>query len=80
MKFDVSDPPGNLGFLTDTLEFVFGASEFIDGGWDIKRFLATPTSMSHPYGAYGVNYATHLKELQGSCTKRKAANGDVENE
>ncbi len=36
--------------------------------------------MSHSYGAYRVNYAANLKALQDSCAKRKAANGDVENE
>jgi hypothetical protein len=80
MKFDVDDPPGHLGFLTATLEFVFGASELIEGGWDIKRFLATPTSMSHPYGAYRVDYANHLKALQDSCGRRKTSDVDVENE
>jgi hypothetical protein len=72
MKFDLNEPPDTLGFLTDTLEFVFIASDFIEAGWDIKRFLATPTSMSHPFGDYLVCYAVHLRGLQDSCARWRA--------
>ena len=43
-------------FFTATLEFVFGAAELIEAGWDINAFITKGTSMTHPYGTYLVNY------------------------
>jgi len=72
-KFELEAPSGNLGFLTDTLEFVFAASELTEAGWDINRFLSTPTSMSHPFGAYRVCYKENLEGLRASAKKASAA-------
>ena len=47
-------------FFTDTLEFVFGASELVEAGWDINAFIARGTGMTHPYGTYLVNYEEGL--------------------
>lgn len=47
-------------FFTDTLEFVFGASELVEAGWDINAFIAKGTSMTHPYGTYLVSYKEGL--------------------
>jgi hypothetical protein len=51
-------------FFVDTLEFVFAASDLIEAGWDAQAWIARPTGMSHPFGAYRVNYATNLIKLQ----------------
>jgi hypothetical protein len=53
-----------LPFLTDTLEFVFAASEFIEAGWDFKRWTANGTSMTHPWGRYVVDYRANLAFLK----------------
>lgn len=45
-----------LSFLSDTLEFVFAASDLIEAGWDIEAWCATPTSMTHPFGRFRVAY------------------------
>jgi hypothetical protein len=63
-KIDYSSNFNMVNFFTDTLEFVYGASELIEAGWDIRTFVETPTSMTHPYGAYRVNYQLNLQTLK----------------
>lgn len=67
VKIRYGSPTDNLGFLTDTLEFVFAASELVEAGWDASRFLETPTSMTHPFGAYRVNHIEGLRILKEQC-------------
>lgn len=62
--FDVTEHFGVVFFLNDTLEFVFAASELIDGGWDIAAWAARHSSLSHPFAAYCHNYAPNLAELR----------------
>ena len=54
-------------FFTNTLEFVFGASELVEAGWDINAFIAKGTSMTHPYGAYLVNYKEDLTLFESAA-------------
>jgi len=58
-------------FLTETLEFAFGASDLLEAGWDIKTWLAKGTTMSHPWGAYRVNYAENLAQLNSVLPVKK---------
>jgi hypothetical protein len=51
-------------FFTDTLEFVFAASDLIDAGWDMKAWIARGTSMSHPFGRYWASYGDRLRSLK----------------
>ena len=51
-------------FFTDTLEFVFAASELVESGWDIRVFIEKGTTMSHPFGSYRINYSRNLRELK----------------
>ncbi len=51
-------------FFTNTLEFVFAASELIEAGWDIQVFIERGTTMTHPFGTYRVNYAENLRALK----------------
>ena len=55
-------------FLTETLEFIFVASEFVEFGWDIHRIFKKGSGMSHPFGAYIVNYWARLRELEANCS------------
>jgi hypothetical protein len=77
-RFQLEHPSGNQSFLTDTLEFVFTASELIEAGWDIKRFLDAPTSMSHPFGTYRVRYKESLQALQASAETPTATANDTQ--
>lgn len=63
-KFDYGIKPDQLGFFTDTLEFVFAASDLVESGWDIASWIKEGTSMSHPFGRYRVTYAERLAELK----------------
>ena len=38
-------------FLTNTLEFIFAATDLIESGWDAKTWRTQSTTMSHPFGA-----------------------------
>jgi len=63
-SFDYSDNFDAVIFLTDTLEFVFAASELIEAGWDVKTWCEIGTTMSHPFARYRVNYAENLRDLK----------------
>lgn len=63
-KIDYSKNFDLVIFFTNTLEFVFGASELIEAGWDMRRFAARGTTMTHPYGSYLVGYKRNLDDLK----------------
>ena len=63
-KIDYSENLNMVTFFTNTLEFVFAASELTEAGWDIRAFMDTPTSMSHPFGAYRVSYDANLQAFK----------------
>lgn len=63
-RFDYGNHPEVRNFFTNTLEFVFAASDLIEAGWDVKAWCATGTSMSHPFGAYRVSYLENLRKLK----------------
>jgi ApeA N-terminal domain 1 len=63
-RIDYSENNDMVIFFTHTLEFVFGASELVEAGLDIQAFVERPTSMSHPYGAYRVNYPLNLQAFR----------------
>lgn len=63
-RFDYSANFNAVNFFTDTLEFVFAASDLIEAGWDVKAWGEIPTSMSHPFGSYRVNYSLSLQNLK----------------
>jgi hypothetical protein len=71
-RFDYTANWGAVAFLTDTLEFVFAASDLIDAGWDIKAWSKIPSSMSHPFGAYRVGYAQNVQKLKALLPKKAA--------
>ena len=72
VRFKNGSPADSLVFLTDTLEFVFAAAELVEAGWDLIRFVETPTTMTHPLGTYGVRYKEELRALRDQCAESKA--------
>jgi hypothetical protein len=44
-------------FFTQSLEFVFAASDLIEAGWDLSGFAQKGTTMSHPFGTYLIGYS-----------------------
>jgi hypothetical protein len=63
-RFDYSLNSDVTFFFTDTLEFVFAASELVDAGWDINVWCNSGSTMSHPFGRYRVDYKRNLQELK----------------
>jgi hypothetical protein len=51
-------------FLTETLEFIFAASDLLDAGWDIKSWLGHGSSGGHPFREYSSNYEWNLKKFK----------------
>jgi hypothetical protein len=49
-RFDYNGNFAAVVFLTETLEFVFGASDLIEADWDIRSWILQGATMSHPFG------------------------------
>ncbi len=52
-----------LVFLTDSLEFVFLASDLVDAGWDIAKWCKRPGSVGHPFWDYLSSYHANVAIL-----------------
>jgi hypothetical protein len=63
-RFDYEEHFDRVIFFTDTLEFVFAASDLIDAGWNIGSWMTVPTAESHPFGGFRINYARQLQLLK----------------
>ena len=53
-----------LSFLTNSLEFTFFASDFIDAGWNIAAWCGKGRPISHPFHNFLVHYNEDLKILK----------------
>jgi hypothetical protein len=51
-------------FFTETLEWIFAASELIEAGWNIGPWLGRGSSMSSQFARYHINYGLALQELK----------------
>lgn len=58
-----------IPYFTNTLEFVFSVSEFIEIGWNFCKWRGNGTTMSHPWGEYVVTYRQKLDILK-SCLEK----------
>ena len=54
---------GAVGFLTDALRFVYGASELLDCGWDFEHWAQHPLRREHPFGRFLESYGTVLSAV-----------------
>jgi hypothetical protein len=63
-RFDYNESFYAVTFFIDTLEFVFATSDLIEAGWDVKTWCNTPTTMSHPFARFRINYTKQLEELK----------------
>lgn len=59
-------------FLTDTLEFVFSASDLIESGWDAKTWSENHYGWGHSYTRFRVNYLEFLQELREAAKKKSS--------
>lgn len=63
-RFDYAGNFNAVVFFTNTLEFVFAASDLIEAGWDVTRWIKNATPMSHPFAQFRVDYAERLERLK----------------
>jgi len=68
--FDYSANAAATHFFTDTLEFIFAASDLIEAGWDVKEWIARGSTMSNPFARYRVNYGFALGQLKALLPAR----------
>jgi hypothetical protein len=55
-KFDYDANFNAVCLFTNALEFVFGASDFIDCGWDIHSWKEGRPQDEHPFGSFVIDY------------------------
>lgn len=63
-SFNYEDDAQGFFFLTDTLEFVFAASDLIECGWDVATYCNRAGTASHPFHRYMLNYEFNLNALR----------------
>lgn len=54
----------SMCFLTDTLEFVFCASDLAEAGWDIKLWQEKPKVLGHPFANYLFSYSKNFSKFR----------------
>jgi len=64
MRHDCGKEPDLEIFLTDTLEFVFAASDLVDAGWNIRDWSMRGPHGHHPFGNYLESYPMNWKKLK----------------
>jgi hypothetical protein len=67
--FDYSNEFDAVILFTDTLEFVFAASDLIEAGWDIKSWMEGHIKYHHPFGRYRQGYSLYLQHLKFNLGK-----------
>lgn len=82
-NYFVHGTPGNLNskqrehckiFFTNTLEFIFVASDFIQSGWDISKWEGQTFSFDHPLSYYLRTYSKNLELLESFLHQNKSSN------
>ena len=74
-SFNYQDNFIEFMFITNTLEFVFAASDLIDMGWDLKGWMSEGTTMSHEFGTYVANYAGNMRRLKSVLEEQSESTG-----
>lgn len=63
-RIDYNEEFGIRCFLTDTLEFIFAASDLIEAGWDIKSWCQKGGLLNHPFRQYLHSYSEDLQKFK----------------
>lgn len=63
-SFDYQKHFTEFAFIVDTLEFVFAASDLLDLGWDMRRWMSQGVTMTHSLGVYIINYSQNISRLK----------------
>ena len=68
-RIDYDNEPHIMVFLTDTLEFVFGVSDLIEDGWDVKIWREEAKDSVHPFSRYLDHYEENWQKLENLIKK-----------
>jgi hypothetical protein len=63
-RFDYNANFDAVIFFTDTMEFVFAASDLVEAGWDVKVWCEASNGMSHPFGQFCANYSENHRRFR----------------
>ena len=63
-KLDYEQNFDQVMFFTDTLEFVFAASDLIECGWNATLWSQKMSSLTHPFDRFLKGYSKALEELK----------------
>ena len=63
-RIDYIENSNLAAFLTDTLEFVFAASDLVDAGWNIRDWIKSGPHAHHAFGSYLEDYEENWEELK----------------
>ena len=69
-EIDYDKEKGIHVFLTETLEFIFVASDLIEAGWKIESWYENSCWIDHPFGLYLFRYKPRLERLKTLLTER----------
>jgi len=70
-KMDYTDEFDQVIFFTETLEFIFAASDLVECGWNIEEWSKQSSTVSHPFDRLRLDYEPRLKELQRALEAAK---------
>lgn len=77
-KYDFTGPlSAYLHFFTETLEFIFAASDLHDAGWPIRNLAKNGTIQSHPFGRTLVGYDYYVHGLKALLPASHPLNVEV---
>jgi Apea-like HEPN len=74
-EFDLDSLEKVVPFLTETLEFVFATSDFIDSGWDASAWASRPYGAGHSFTRYRLSYRDILPLFKAALREVEGANG-----
>ncbi|ADD67396.1 hypothetical protein Dacet_0600 [Denitrovibrio acetiphilus DSM 12809] len=63
-EIDYNKNPDMTLFFTDALEFIFAASDLIESGWNMGKWIKEARSSGHPFGMFRFNYSFNLEKLK----------------
>ena len=72
-RLNYSDEFDQVILFTETLEFIFAASDLIECGWDIIEWSKQSSAMSHPFDQFRLDYERRLADLKRALAVAKAA-------
>ena len=65
-RIRIDQRPYLLNFLTNSLEFIFFASDLLDAGWNIVDWCHKAKPVGHPFHEYLISYQEDMSRLKSA--------------